>query len=289
MRDQLQRFLFEDFQIRGEIVNADQSFSEIIENHDHSVEVNNLIGELLIATTLLTAMLKFEGKITVQLQGDGPLKMAVIKADQDLVLRGTASVDGDTNGLSFAQLVGNGHLMISIAPENGERYQGIVALDKRSLSACLENYFEQSEQLPTRVVLHATSKDKVQCAGLLLQTLPATDNDTQTHEDNFQHVCALAHTIKAQELYDLKHEELLFRLYHQEKVRLFDEQSITYQCSCSTERCISSLASIEPEEILAILKEQGAIEMHCEYCAKDYHFEINDLQLLLTDTHNQQH
>ena len=289
MKDQLQRFLFENFQIRGEIANADTSFSEITANHNYTEEVSNLMGELLIATTLLTAMLKFKGKITVQLQGDGPVKMAVINANQNLVLRGTASVNGDTQGLSFAQLVGNGHLMISIAPENGERYQGIVALDKTSLSACLENYFDQSEQLPTRIILHANSKDKMQCAGLLLQTLPAKDADIEKHENNFQHVCALAHTLKAQEIYELEHDELLFRLYHQEEVRLFDEQAITYQCSCSKERCLSSLASIQPEEILTILKERGAIEMHCEYCATDYRFEINDLKLLLTDTHNQQH
>ncbi len=289
MKDQLQRFLFEDFQIRGEIANADNSFRELLANHNYTEEVRNLMGELLIAATLLTAMLKFEGKITVQLQGDGPLKMAVINISQDLVLRGTANVDGETSGLSFAQLVGEGHLMISITPKNGERYQGIVALDKTSLSACIENYFTQSEQLTTRIILHANSQDNMQCAGLLLQTLPMADVEEKEHDDDFQHVCALAHTVKATELYELTHDELLFRLYHQDKVRLFDEQSIIYQCSCSKERCISSLASIQPKEILEILKEESVIEMHCEYCAKDYRFDINDLQILLTDTNEQQH
>ena len=108
MTDQLQRFLFNDFEIRGEIANADNSFNDIIKNHDYTPEVANLVGELLIATTLLTAMLKFEGKIAVQLQGDGPVKLAVINANQNLQVRGTARVEGETAGLSFAQLVGKG-------------------------------------------------------------------------------------------------------------------------------------------------------------------------------------
>jgi len=286
MTDQLQRFLFDDFEIRGEIASADNSFNEIIKNHEFSPEVENVVGELLVATTLLTAMLKFEGKIAVQLQGDGPLKMAVINADQNLQVRGTARVEGETTGLSFPQLVGKGHMMITITPDDGERYQGIVDLQKESLSACIENYFEQSEQLPTRVILHANSEENPQAAGILIQTLPATSD---THEVDFQHVAALAQTVKEEELYELSHEELLYRLYHEEQVRLFEAQAISFKCSCSKERCLSSLASISSEEILEILKETGAIDMHCEYCASDYHFEINDLQILLGDEHNQQH
>jgi molecular chaperone Hsp33 len=286
MTDQLQRFLFDDYEIRGEITNADNSFNEIIKNHDFSPEVANIVGELLVATTLLTAMLKFEGKIAVQLQGDGPLKMAVINADQNLQVRGTARVEGETTGLSFSELVGKGHMMITITPDDGERYQGIVDLDRDSLGACIENYFEQSEQLPTRVILHATNEKKIQAAGILIQTLPA---NSDTHEEDFQHVCALAQTVKEEELYKLPAEDLLYRLYHQETVRLFDKQPITFKCSCSKDRCLSSLASIAPEEILEILKEHGAIEMHCEYCANDYRFEVNDLQILLGDEHNQQH
>jgi len=286
MTDQLQRFLFDDFEIRGEIANANDSFNDIIKNHDFSPEVANIVGELLIATTLLTAMLKFEGKIAVQLQGDGPLKMAVINADQNLQVRGTARVEGDTSGLSFSQLVGKGNMMITITPDDGERYQGIVDLQKESLSACLENYFDQSEQLPTRVILHANSEQKAKAAGILIQTLPAT---SENHEEDFQHVCALAQTVKEEEIYELAQEDLLFRLYHEETVRLFEKQPITFKCSCSQERCLSSLASIEPDEILEILDERGAIEMHCEYCAKDYRFEVDDLQILLTDTHKQQH
>lgn len=286
MSDQLQRFIFDDYQIRGELAQAHNSFNEIIKNHNYTAEVANVVGELLIATCLLTATLKFQGKIAVQLQGDGPLKLAVINADQDLELRGTARVEGDTSGLSFKQLIGKGHLMITVTPDDGERYQGIVELNKDSLSGCLEDYFIQSEQLATRIILRANSTGKAQAAGLLLQTLPAVDD---CHDEQFQHVSTLASTVKEEELYTLENEQLLYRLYHQETVRLFEITPIIFKCSCSKERCLSSLASIAPEEILSILKEHGAVDMHCEYCASDYHFEVDELQILLGDQHNTQH
>jgi molecular chaperone Hsp33 len=285
MTDQLQRFLFDDFEIRGEIVQAHETFKQCINNHDYPVEIANTIGELLIATSLLTATLKFEGKITVQIQGNGPLNMAVVNADQDLSIRGTARYNGDTTGLSFLQLIGKGNLMITITPENGERYQGIVALEKETLSACLEDYFVQSEQLSTKISLFANSQSTpVQAAGLLIQTLPA---HSETHEADFAHVCALAGTIKAEEIYTLKNDELLFRLYHQEQVRLFEQQPIHFKCGCSQERCLSSLASLAPAEIAEILEEQESIDMRCEYCATTYSFKEQDLQILLTP--DQQH
>lgn len=286
MTDQLQRFLFDDFEIRGEIAQGHETFQQCINNHNYPTEVANIIGELLMATTLLTATLKFEGKIAVQLQGDGPLNMAVINANQDLEVRGTARYQGDTTGLSFTELVGKGHMMITITPDDGERYQGIIALEKDNLASCLEDYFEQSEQLATKINLYADSQaTPVQAAGLLIQTLPAT---SESHEQDFEHVCALASTIKEQEIYSLNSDELLFRLYHQEKVRLFEKQDITFKCGCSKERCLSSLASLDVNEIKAILTEQPSIDMRCEYCATTYSFKEGDLQILLTAP-NQQH
>ena len=284
MSDQLQRFIFDDYQIRGEIAHAHDSYQEIISNHEYTTEVANVLGELLVATCLLTATLKFEGKIAVQLQGDGPLSMAVINANQNLELRGTARAEGDTTGLSFKELVGKGNLMITITPEDGERYQGIISLDKDSLSECIEDYFAQSEQLPTRIILHTSNTEKPQAAGLLIQTLPAVDQEN--HEEQFQHVTTLAATVKEEELYTLPNDQLLYRLYHQETVHLFDQQPILFKCNCSRERCLSSLASISSEELQDILQEQGIIDMHCEYCGSNYQFNEDDLQIL-SDTQNE--
>jgi len=280
MTDQLQRFLFDDFEIRGEIAHANQAFQQCIENHDYPEAVANVLGELLVATSLLTATLKFEGKIAVQIQGDGPLSMAVINANQNLEVRGTARYEGNTEGLSFSELIGKGTLMLTISPEDGEPYQGIVALEKDSLTASLEDYFMQSEQLATKISLFAdSSTSPMQAAGMLIQTLPASG---ESHEEDFAHVCALANTIKAEEIFTLDNETLLFRLYHQEQVRLFEQQAIQFKCGCSKERCLSSLASIAATEIAEILEEQGSIDMRCEYCATDYSFKKQDLQILLT-------
>ena len=287
MTDQLQRFLFDDFEIRGEIAQAHETFKQCIDNHDYPTAIANVIGELLIATSLLTATLKFKGKIAVQIQGDGPLSMAVINANQDLKVRGTARYQGDTTNLSFSELIGKGHLMITITPENGEPYQGIVALEKETLAACLEDYFVQSEQLATKISLFADSEaTPVQAAGLLIQTLPASKD---SHQEEFNHVCALASTIKAKEIYSLKNNDLLFRLYHQEKVRLFEQQPISFKCGCSQERCLSSLASLETAELTEILEEQGQIDMRCEYCATTYSFKEQDLQILLTAANQRPH
>jgi len=292
MTDKLQRFLFDNYQVRGEIAHSNESFQSLIKNHQYSTEVANLMGELLIATTLLTAMLKFEGKIVVQLQGDGPVSAAVVNSDQNLTLRGLARVKGETAGLSFKELLGKAHMMITITPDDGERYQGIVALESESLSTCLEDYFKQSEQLATRVILHAdaSNKETAKAGGLFIQSMPASGGQTnEQNSDDFSHVTALAMTVKAEELYTLSHDEVLYRLYHQEKVRLFEDQPITYQCGCSKERCFSSLASIPRHEVEALLKEKETISMHCEYCATDYHFKEADLQLILQETNSPQH
>ncbi|MCK5819566.1 MAG: Hsp33 family molecular chaperone HslO [Psychromonas sp.] len=274
MTDLLQRFIFDDYQTRGEIVNANVSFTKLIKDHKYPIEVEKILGELLIATTLLTATIKFKGKITLQIQGDGPLSMAVVNSDQNLKLRGTATVKGDTKSLSFNDLIGNGHLMITITPEEGDRYQGIVSLEGESLSKCLEHYFKQSEQLATHISLFTRVSNEAKAAGMLLQRLPANG---EQHKLDFQYISALASTVKEDEIYSLSNEELLYRLYHQDKVRLFDAQSITYQCSCSKVRCLSYLASVSEQEILGLLNNQGCIDMHCEYCASNYRFTKEDL------------
>jgi len=179
--------------------------------------------------------------------------------------------------------------MITLTPDDGERYQGIVALEKESLSECLEDYFEQSEQLPTRIILHANNDNKAQAAGLLIQTLPVNNVDIEEHKAQFTHVTTLASTVKDEELYNLDNEELLYRLYHEEKVHLFEATPITFKCHCSKERCLSSLASISPEEIEEILEEKGAIDMHCEYCGSDYHFERDELAILIDADQQTQH
>lgn len=154
----LNRYLFEDLSVRGELVQLDEAYQRIISSKEYPAPVQSLLGELLVATTLLTATLKFEGSITLQLQGDGPVSLAVINGDHDQKVRGVARWEGDiAEDASIHDMMGKGHLVITIDPKKGERYQGIVGLDGDNLSEVLESYFANSEQLKTRIWLRLGS------------------------------------------------------------------------------------------------------------------------------------
>lgn len=152
-KDQLHRYLFNHHAVRGELVSLSETFQQIVAGHDYPAEVKNLLGEMLVATSLLTATLKFDGDITVQVQGDGPLKLAVINGNNLQEMRGVARLQGDIAPEStLKQMLGNGYMVITISPTEGERYQGVVGLEGETLAECLEDYFLRSEQLPTRIL-----------------------------------------------------------------------------------------------------------------------------------------
>ena len=280
-QDLLYRYLFEEYEVRGELVQLDSTYRHIVDAQNYPVQVQKLLGELLVATSLLTATLKFEGSITVQLQGDGPVRLAVINGDHNQQLRGVARHEGDLpTDDKLQSLIGNGQLVITITPEEGERYQGIIALEADTLAACLEQYFAQSEQLATRLWIRTGHHEGTpRAAGILLQELPARSED---HGADFDHLIQLTSTIKDEELFGLEAEEILYRLYHQDKVRVFDPQAIEFRCTCSRARCEGALLQIEKEEALAMVQELGKIDMHCDYCGAEYQFDGIDIETLFS-------
>ncbi len=273
--DQLHRYLFEQFAVRGELVTVSETWKQILENHNYPLPVQTLLGELLVATSLLTATLKFAGDITVQLQGDGPMTLAVINGNNQQQMRGVARVQGDVpENADLKTLVGNGYLVITISPEEGERYQGVVGLEGDTLAACLEDYFMRSEQLPTRLFIRTGEVDGQPAAGgMLLQVLPAQDAQT----NDFEHLATLTETIKAEELFNLSATDVLWRLYHEEEVTVYDPQSVEFKCTCSRERCAGALKTLPDEEIDSIMAEDGEIDMHCDYCGTHYVFNSMDI------------
>jgi len=273
--DQLHRYLFEQFAVRGELVTVSETWKQILENHNYPLPVKTLLGELLVATSLLTATLKFAGDITVQLQGDGPMTLAVINGNNQQQMRGVARVQGDVpENADLKTLVGNGFLVITISPEEGERYQGVVGLEGDTLAACLEDYFMRSEQLPTRLFIRTGEVDGQPAAGgMLLQVLPAQDAQT----NDFEHLTTLTETIKAEELFNLSATDVLWRLYHEEEVTVYDPQSVEFKCTCSRERCAGALKTLPDEEIDSIMAEDGEIDMHCDYCGTHYVFNSMDI------------
>lgn len=270
-KDNLYRYLFENADVRGELVQLEDSFQSIISTHDYPVVVKHLLGELLAATSLLTATLKFSGDIGIQLQGNGPVSLAVINGNNNQQMRGVARFNGElADDATLADLFGKGYMVITLTPDEGERYQGVVALDKPTLAECLEEYFAQSEQLPTRIWLF-TNEQKA--AGMLLQVLPGEGDN-----EEYDHLSQLTATIKAEELLDLEAEEVLHRLYHQEEVRLFDPIPVSFKCTCSRERSAAAIRTVDKAEIDSILAEAGKIEMGCEYCNTNYVFDAIDVE-----------
>lgn len=285
--DILNRYLFNDMHVRGELVQLSKSYQSIVKNHDYPVGVRLLLGELMAATCLLSATLKFEGEITVQLQGDGPIGYMTVNGDNNQQMRGIAKLkpeQADTNASSLHELIGKGTMVITIRPDKGEAYQGVVALEQATLAECIAHYFEVSEQIPTKVWLFCDD-DKQQAAGSLIQLLPDGDGGAENlakQESDFEHIAQLTNTIKAEEIFSLEAEALLYRLYHQEKVSLFDPQAVSYQCGCSRNKCLGAIAQIEPSEIESILSEQNKISMTCDYCLTTYDFFHEDLKSFIS-------
>ena len=284
--DILHRYLFDQHHVRGELVQLQQCYQDIIANHDYPQPVRQLLGELLAATCLLTATIKFDGDISVQLQGDGAVGYMVINGNHKQEMRGIARLKQETQAQGLKDLIGKGNMIITIRPSKGEAYQGIVALEADNLADCLAHYFEASEQIPTKIWLfHDEDNQKV--AGSLVQFLPGKDDtdggDKEKQQQDFQHICQLTNTIKAQEIFSLDAEELLYRLYHQENVRLFDPQSVKFVCGCSEKKCLSAIAQIEPSELKSIVEEKGNVSMTCEYCKTTYAFDEQRLTEFMTD------
>ncbi|AWH88576.1 Hsp33 family molecular chaperone HslO [Limnobaculum parvum] len=276
--DLLHRYLFEKHDVRGELISLSDTYCQILENHDYPVAVQRLLGEMLVATSLLTATLKFDGDITVQLQGDGPVKLAVINGNNLQEMRGVARLQGEvSDNFTLKQMIGNGYLVITIIPKEGERYQGVVGLEGETVAECIEAYFLQSEQLPTRLFIRTGAyQGKAAAAGMLLQVLPAHKGN----DNEFEHLATLTGTVKAEELFSLNVEEVLHRLYHEEDVTLFDGQNVSFRCTCSRERSAQALMAVAQDEIDSLIAEEGHIDIHCDYCGNHYLFEKMDIDAL---------
>ena len=277
-QDFLNRYLFDGVSVRGELVQLGDTYQQILSSTDYPAPIKTLLGELLVATSLLTATLKFEGSITVQVQGDGPVSLAVINGDQNQKLRGVARWEGDIKDDStIHDLMGKGYMVITILPTKGERYQGVVGLEGETMAECLEAYFKNSEQLKTRIWLRTGEfEGQPKAAGMLLQVMP----DGQGSESDFEHLETITDTVKDDELFGLDAQDLLYRLYHQEEVKVLEPQAVSFECGCSRERSGSAVISLHPDEIEKILAEDGKVSLHCDYCGTDYDFDSIDIAAL---------
>lgn len=277
-RDSLSRFLFEQLPVRGEIAHLDASWRAALERVDYPPPVRSLLGEAMAATVLLASTLKFEGALTLQIRGNGPVDLLVVQCSNDLKLRGLARWQGALPAAGLPELIGDGRLAITIEQSGKtERYQGVVPLEGETLAACLEGYFTRSEQLPTRLWLAA---DTAQAAGMLLQVVPAQTPEQERNPAGWEHATVLADTVRNEELLQLPVRDLLHRLYHEDDVRLFESTPVAFSCSCTRERIAGMLRNLGRTETESVLQEQGQISVSCEFCGREYKFDKVDVETL---------
>ncbi len=276
--DQRQRFLFEHANVRGELIHLDDSFREVLRRHAYPEPVAELLGEAMAAAGLLSSTIKFQGTLTLQVQGDGPVTMVVASASHERDLRAVARHgDRDVAAGTLRQLCGDGYLAITIDPEEtDDRYQGIVPIGDGSLAGAVDDYFAQSEQLPTRVWLAC---DGERAAGLLIQRLPDAPSSDADAWDRAEH---LAGTIRSQELLQLSARDILHRLFHEEDLRVYPPEPMHFNCPCSRERVANALYSLGRAEAMEVIAEQGEVETHCDFCGQRYTFDLVDVEQLFS-------
>ena len=290
-RDVRQRFLFEGSDIRGEILSLQDSYQTVLNKASYPPAIAQLIGEFLAGACLLSATLKFDGIISLQASGPGPLSMIMADCTHHHQIRGVAHYQGelsektsrlDQTSFGLKDLMGaNATLAVTIDPAKGQRYQGIIPIDSNTLSECLTNYFNQSEQLPTRIWLRAS---ELRVGGLLLQALPADLQILEERQKYWDHLSQLANTLTSEEQIQLSHSDQLHRLFHEESLRLFTPSDIQFACSCSKARTANMLTGFGLDEVNAMLKETSPIEVSCQFCHELYLFGQSDIQKLFDPT-----
>jgi len=283
MQDHKQRFLFPDSDIRGELVQVESSVSRILEGHSYPLPVQGLIGEAVAAVALLASTLKFKGRLALQAQGKGPVSLLLAECSHDGDLRALARhTDGqDWSHGDIQTLIGEGTMVITITPDQGRQYQGIVPLSGDTLAECLQGYFQQSEQLPTSLWLASGNN---RAAGLLLQRLPNQLATTDGNNQMWEHLDALASTLQMEELLNLDDQTILHRLFHDTPPQLPDAQPLQFGCTCSRDRNRNALISLGNQELQQLLDEDGEVTLTCDFCRHQEHFDAVDLAEMIRES-----
>ena len=281
MSDLRQRFFIEDSPVRGEVVHLENALQTILAQRSYAPAVQILLGEMLSATALLASTLKIKGRISLQIQASGTFKWAMAECNHLGEVRALADYQEDPHfqqaedSSTVLKTLQNPVLFINIEPEAGERYQGIVPLDKPNLAGCLTQYYDLSAQIPTLIVLSSSSQ---RSGGLLVQLLPRNSEEEQQRidEDLWPRLTLLTETLKPEELTDLEASDILYRLYNEEEVRLPEAEALYFGCTCSKERCASALQQVGILAVRETLEHQNPISMDCQFCSANYCFSAEE-------------
>ena len=295
LMDTLQRFIFENAAVRGELVEISDTWQQVQARKDYPAPVRTLLGEMLAAAALLSANLKFNGMLVLQVHGDGPVRLLVVECDSDLRLRATAKLAPDAvipDDATLTQLVnaqGHGRFVITLDPKDklpGQQpYQGIVPLDGDSVAVVIENYMLRSEQLDTKLWLAA---DQQVSRGLLLQKLPregGIDAPVSDDAESWNRTVMLASTLRTEELLSTDISTLMRRLFWEETIRVFEPRHPSFYCSCTREKVGNMLKMLGKPEIDSALADLGKLAINCDFCGQHYEFDkVDCAQLFAAET-----
>jgi molecular chaperone Hsp33 len=287
--DQVRRFIVENQPVRGHWVRLDAAWRDLCAHSDYPQPVRELLGQAVAASVLFAATLKFNGTLTLQLQGDGAVSLLVAQCTHDYRLRAVARFDADRvaeidpqDREAFRKLVGTGRVAVTVeADERSSRYQGIVPLHGDSLADSLEAYFASSEQLPTRLILAA---DDARGAGFLVQKVPGPAKaDESEIEATWKDAQKGIEKLSPDDLLNRPVEELLERGFAEHDMRLFRGAPVQFECRCNQARVSGLLRALGADEVKDILQEQGSVTVTCEFCHRPYRFGPSDIEALFSD------
>jgi molecular chaperone Hsp33 len=286
--DTLQRFIFDKARVRGELVRLDEVWREVRRRREYPEAVRGVLGELVAASVMLAATVKFQGgALILQIQGGGPVDLLVVECQADLTLRAMARWESGLDALgpspTLRALASGGRCALTIDPGPGlVAYQGIVPLEGASAADVLARYMARSEQIET---LFALAADEDRAAGLLLQKLPAAVGKTAAQEDPdlWSRACRLLRTVTRAELLELPEREILRRLFHEEDLRLFESLPVRFACRCSRERVAGVIRMIGAEEARGVIAERRRLDVTCEFCGEGYAFDHAETERALAD------
>jgi len=281
--DNLQRFLFDNAAVRGEWVHLTETWQHVLTRREYPVAIKRLLGEMMAAAALLTATVKIKGRLVLQIKSSGPVTLMMVECTSENTLRAFAQWEGEVaDDASLVEVTGDGALAITIDVEGSKQpYQGVVGLQGDSIASVLETYFQQSEQLETRIWLSA---DDNAVSGLFLQQLPSGDSDnTEDDEEHWTRISHLASTVKPVELLELGVGTLLHRLFNEEECRLLASTDLSFSCNCSRERVGDTIGLLGEHDAKELVEEQGHIEVACEFCNEHYQFDKVDVAKLFAE------
>ena len=276
--DTVSRFLLDHAGVRGAVVHLTDAWREVAGRADYPPGLRRLLAQALAASALLAGNVRFQGSLSLQLKSAGPVKLLFAQCEQNQV-RGLAQWEGEIPDPLELDQLDEPIFVVTLEHPDGRRQQGLIPVEHGAFAELIEHYFERSEQLPTRIVI-AVSEQR--CAALLLQRV-ATTGGVGADPDAWNRVQHLLATLSEPELLDLPIETVLLRLFHEEGVRLLDTQPLRFGCRCSRERVGAVLLSLGREEAQNAVQADGRIEVTCEFCNTQYHFDQVDLEQLFRD------